>query len=635
MRYAETPLLERLDRDEVVVGDGAMGSLLYERGVPFAECFEALCLRKPDIVRQIHADYLAAGARLLETNSFRANGPALARHGLEKQAREISRAAASLAKEVAKGEAYVAGAVGPIGRVQPGKEEAVLSPEEREAIYAETIAGLVEGGVDLVLIETMLNLEDAGAAYRAARKVSKLPVVVQFAYVRHAVTYEGLDLSAAARAMAEAGADVLGGNCGRGPSGAPEFVKRYAEEGVRRISAFPNAGFPDYVEGRYLYASDPDYFARRMVECVDLGARLVGGCCGTGPEDVRALARLLQWRKARGIAPAPRPPLAPRPPASAPARRAAASPGAAAPALPRTHFLDELPRRKAVTVELDPPKGIDYGKVVEGAIACREAGADAISIAENPLAIVRMSNLVLGHIVQRDAGIEAIVHFCGRDRNLLGTRSALMGAAALGIRTIFCITGDPASIGDCSQATSVYDLNSFTLVALIAAMNRGESPGAPPGGFRVGGAVNPNKRNLAIEVKRLKKKVEMGATFAQSQAVYDPALARETHRLAREMGIAIPILYGIMPFANLRNAEFIANEIPGIAVPPAVIERMRGAKDPAAEGLAIAREVIDRTIDFADGYYLLPPFNRAPLAVELIRHVRAWERERVGAQARG
>lgn len=627
-RYAETSLLERLDHDEVVVGDGAMGSLLYERGVPFTECFEALCVRKPDIVRQIHADYLAAGARLLETNSFRANALALARHGLEKQAREISRAAAALAKEAAKGEAYVAGAVGPIGRVQPGKEEQHLTVEEREAVYGETIAGLLEGGADLVLIETMLNLEDAGAALRAARKAGKVPVFVQFAYVRHAVTYEGLDLSDAFRAMGEAGADGLGGNCGRGPSGAPEFVKRYAEEGVKRISAFPNAGFPDYVDGRYLYASDPDYFARRMVECVDFGARIVGGCCGTGPEDIRALVRLLQWRKARGIAPAPRPPLAPRKP-QPPAQAKAATPAA-----PKAHFLDGTGRRKVVTVELDPPKGIDYAKVVEAAIACREAGADAISIAENPLAVVRMSNLVLGHIVQRDAGIEAIVHFCGRDRNLLGTRSALMGCAALGLRTIFCITGDPASIGDCSQATSVYDLNSFSLVSLVAAMNRGEAPGAPPGGFRVGGAVNPNKRNLAIEVRRLRKKVELGANFAQSQAVYDADLARETHRLARESGISIPILYGIMPFANLRNAEFIANEIPGISVPPALIERMRAARDAGEEGLAIARELIDRTIEFAEGYYLLPPFNRAPLAVHLIRHVRARERELLAAKPR-
>jgi homocysteine S-methyltransferase len=632
VKYADVPLLDRLDRDEVVVGDGATGSALYQRGVPLSECFESLVFQRPALVRALHEDYLRAGARLLETDTFRANRIALARHGLGERTTEICREAARLAKEVARGEAYVAGAIGPIGRVQPGEETTHLGPAERESIYAEAARGLAEGGVDLVLLETFLNLEDAGAALRAARGACGLPVFVQFAFVRNAATYEGLDASSAARAMRDLGADGVGGNCGRGPSGAVDFVRQFAEEGVKRISAFPNAGFPDYVEGRYLYAGDPDYFARRMVECIELGARLVGGCCGTGPNDIRALVALLAWRAARGIRLPPRPSPKPRPPA---APRAAAPAKPPVPLVPQPHFLDRAGARKIVTVELDPPKGIDVSKILEGAIACREAGADAISIAENPLAVVRMSNVALGYMVKRETGMEPIVHFTGRDRNLLGTRSELMGAAALGIRTIFCITGDPASIGDCSQATSVYDLNSFTLVSLVDSMNRGELPGAPPGGFRVGGAVNPNKRNVAAEVRRLKKKVDLGATFAQSQAIYDVERAREAHRIAREMGIRIPIFWGIMPFVSLRNAEFIHNEIPGIVVPEALFERMKRAADAAAEGIAIAREIVEALFDVADGYYLLPPFNRAPLAVEITRHVRAIERERAAAAARG
>ena len=616
-RYAETPFLERLDR-EIVVGDGATGSLFYARGVPMSDCFEHLNLTAPAMVRQVHADYLAAGARFLETNTFRGNAVQLGRHGLAEEGREINRAGAKLAKETARGEAYVAGSVGPIGKQELGQEGEALTLEDRERIYFEQIQSIAEGGADVLILETFLNLDDLLAAYRAARRACSLPVIAQMAFIRTNVTYEGVGVEGFARVLRNAGADVIGANCGHGTVGAISVSKELASLDVPRISAFPNAGFPDYVEGRYLYRTDADYFARRAAEAADAGARLVGGCCGTGPDEIRMLAKRLAGRVVAPVA-SPRRgstvgrPAQPKPPPPVPITPFRPGPGG--------HFLDGWPRKKIVTVELDPPRAGDYRKVIEGAKLCREAGADAISIADNPLAIVRMSNLVLGHLVQSEAGIPVILHIAGRDRNLLGIRSDLMGAAALGLQTIFCITGDPTSVGDAAGATSVYDLNSFGLVSLVAAMNKGESPGAPPGGFKIGVAYNPNVKNLAVEAGRLRKKAALGAQFVQTQAVYDAALARKACEAVEDL--KLPTLLGVMPFLNLKNAEFIAHEIPGVVVPERVLERVRRAKDGGAEGLAISEELIEETFDFAGGYYLLPPFNKADLAVRLLGKIRA------------
>lgn len=619
-RYAETPFLERLER-EVVVGDGATGSLLYARGVAQTDCFEHLNLAAPALVRQVHADYLAAGARLIETNSFRGSSVSLGRHGIAEQTVEINRAAAKLAKEAVRGEAYVAGSVGPIGKRIQGREADPLSLEDRLAIYGEQIQALAEGGADLILLETFLSLDDLLAAFQAARARCKLPVVAQMAFIRNNQTYEGVSVEGFAQAMQKAGADVLGANCGHGTVGAVGVSKALASLGVTRISAFPNSGFPDYVDGRYLYRNDPGYFAGRALEAVDAGARVVGGCCGTGPDDIRALVKLVAARGAMPMAMPRRSSPAGR---NAPAKVAASGtiePIRSVRAPGVGHFLDDWKKRKIVTVELDPPRGGDFRKVIEGAKLCKQAGADAISIADNPLAIVRMSNIALGHLVQQEAGIPVIVHYAGRDRNLLGLRSDLMGASALGLDTAFMITGDPASIGDAAGATSVYDLNSFGLVSLAHTMNRGESPGAPPTGFRIGVAYNPNAKNLQAEAGRLRKKIALGAHFVQTQAVYDARIAREAFEAVKDLGV--PILFGIMPFLNLKNAEFVAHEVPGIVVPEKIMARMRQARDAAAEGVAIAEELIAETAAFASGFYLLPPFNKAELACKLLSKISA------------
>lgn len=620
-KYAETPFLERFDR-EVIVGDGATGSLLYSRGIAMSECFEHLNLTAPAMVRQVHADYLAAGSRLLEANSFRGNSVQLERQGLASQVGEINRAAAKLAKEVARGDAYIAGSVGPIGKSKLGREADPLTLEDRTKIYSQQIQALAEGGVDLIILETFLNLDDLLAAYHAVRQSCKLPVVAQMAFIRNNVTYEGVSVEAFARALTKAGADVLGANCGHGTVGAVNVAKELSALGVSRISAFPNAGFPDYVEGRYLYRTEPDYFARRAIETVDGGAHLVGGCCGTSPDDIRALAKQLLGRVTAPItSPTPRrgSPIGRAPQAKPPVTPIHPISGSGA-----THFLEKGKTKKVVTVELDPPRGGDFRKVIEAAKICRDAGADAISIADNPLAIVRMSNIVLGHLVQSEAEIPAIIHYAGRDRNLLGLRSDFMGAAALGLDTAFLITGDPASIGDAAGATSVYDLNSFGLISLVEAMNKGESPGAPPGGFKIGVAYNPNVKNLSVEAGRLKKKAALGAQFVQTQAIYDVDIARRSYEAVKDLNL--PIYFGIMPFLNLKNAEFVFNEIPGIVVPDSVMDRMRKTKDPAAEGIRIAQELIEGCFDFAAGFYLLPPFNKAELAIQLVRKVRDLEK---------
>jgi len=598
-RFAETPFLERMEK-EIIVGDGAVGSLLYARGVPMSDCFENLNATSPAIVRQIHSDYLAAGARMLTTNSFRGNGIALSRHGHSDQTHDLNKKAAELVKEVARGEAYVGGSVGPIGKRKLGQEGDPITLEDRRKIYAEQIGALVEGGADLILLETFLSLEDLLAAFHAARSVTQLPVVAQMAFLRNKVTYEGVTLEIAAAALMKAGADIIGANCGHGTIGAIQVAQELAELGAPRISAFPNMGFPDYAEGRYLYRTDPDYLARRITGAVDAGARLVGGCCGTGPGEIRTLVKKLAGRAPVEISKTRRGSVIGRPPQ----KRIPAAPITPATSIPGKHWIGKYPKQKIITVELDPPRAGAYQKVIDSAKLCKEAGADAISIADNPLAIVRMSNMALGHLVQSGAKIPVIMHIAGRDRNLIGTRSELMGAAALGITTVFPITGDPSSIGDAAGATSVYDLNSFGLISLIDAMNKSESPGAPKGGFTIGAAYNPNVKNLPFEADRLKKKAALGAKFVQTQAVYDVEIARESAEMVRELNV--PLIFGILPFISLKNAEFIAHEVPGITVPEALIERMREAKDPKAEGLAISEEIIEGCFEFAAGFYLLP-----------------------------
>jgi len=598
--------LERV-RGEVLVGDGAIGTMLYAKGVPLEANFEHLNLVRPDLVLELHGEYLDAGAQVIETNSFGANFVKLSAIGLGGKVAEINRQGALLARRAAAGcDAFVAGSIGPLGR---GKAE--LSPEQVQECFRVQALALAEGGVDLFLLETFSELEELEWAVRAAKEHG-LPVISSLAFGEGSRLAGGYGAEEAALRLVAAGADLVGANCGAGPLELLATLKRIAAVTELPLAAYPNSGFPEYVDGRYIYLTTPDYFAGMAQEMVAAGAALVGGCCGTTPEHVREVARRLG-----GVKPAPR--------RAAPVAGAAGSGSALPSAGPG--FLAGWGKRKVITVELDPPKGLDCSKVLAGSRVLKEAGADAINLAENPLARVRMGNIALASAIRREVGIEVIAHVTCRDRNLLGLQSDLMGASLLGVTSILAVTGDPASLGDEAGASSVFDLNSFTLIKLLSDLNRGVNAlGSPIGagtGFTIGAAFNPNSQKMEVQVARLEKKVANGATFAQTQPIYD--LGRFEQMLALTAHLNVPILPGVLPLVSGRNAEFLHNEVPGIVIPEEMRRRMAGRSgdDGVSEGLAIAREFIEAAFDRVGGFYLIPPFGKYEIALELVKYIKA------------
>lgn len=606
-----TLFLERLSQD-VLVGDGAMGTLLYARGVSLDANFEYLNLIKPDLIEGIHRDYIAAGSVLIETNTFGANALRLGAVGLEAKTRAINEAAARLARSAAGAENFVAGSVGPL--IPPKGKQVELTTDDKRTLFRQQMEALAEGGVDLFLLETFASIEDLELATEMAVSIG-LPVVAQMAFVEDGNTRDGVSAEVAADRLTVAGAAVLGANCGSGPREILKVLERMGQLSALPLSAFANSGFPQYVDGRYIYLATPDYFASMGREMVSAGASLVGGCCGTTPEHIRALSRAVA-----GLKPSPRREVR-RP------RLREEVPAAPVETVPHKEtFLDVLGKRPVVTVELDPPKGLDVSKILSGARTLAEAGVDAISLAENPLARIRMGNIALARAIQEEAGVEVIVHITGRDRNLIGLHSDMMGASMLGIRNVLAVTGDPVSVGSESGATSVFDLNSVGILKLLSALNGGRNLlGAELGGqtrFLLGAAFNPNPANLEGQLKKLEKKIEAGARFVQTQPVY--SLEILSRLLDRTAPFGIPVLVGILPLVSERNAEFLHNEVPGITLPESVRQRMKGKSGDAGvrEGMAIARELIEFGREKVDGYYLMPPFGRVELALELMSAIR-------------
>lgn len=605
-------ILKRL-RNEVLVGDGAIGTMLYAKGVSLDSNFEQLNLVRPSLVAELACEYVAAGAQIIETNTFGANNAKLSAIGLGHKVAEINLAGARIAREAAGAATLVAGSVGPLVAIK-GEEHELGSAQSEEAFRLQCRA-LAEGGVDFLLLETFSSLQQLMLAVKVARETG-LPVSASMAFLEGGRSGDGSSVESFCEAMDLAGADVVGANCGAGPLELLKVIKRLSALTDKPISAYANSGFPEYLDGRYIYRATPDYFAAMALEMVAAGANLVGGCCGTTPDHITALARSLSGchpaaRSRIRVVSVSEPPQAPQ---KAPS------------------FLDGWGGRTIITVELDPPKGLDCSRIIDGCRRLKEAGADAINLAENPLARPRMGNIALGSLIQREVGIEVIVHITGRDRNLIGMQSDLMGACLLGIRSILAVTGDPATMGDHAGATSVFDLHSFTLIKLLSDMNSGVNAlGNPIGsgtGFTIGAAFNPNTGNMAVQAERLRKKIRNGAHFAQSQPIYDPAVLFEALEAIRDS--PVPFLPGIMPLVSERNAEYLNNEVPGITVPESIRARMRGLDKEAGarEGLVIAREFIDATIAAVGGYYLIPPFGKWELAARLIEHIQRREREK-------
>lgn len=606
---------ERL-KHEILIGDGALGTMLYARGVSLDSNFEHLNLVRPALVRELADEYVAAGAQVIETNTFGANFTRLAAIGLERKVGEINLAGARIARQAAdRGrDVLVGGSVGPLVRIKGEEQE----PDEGEmaAHFLAQCLALAEGGVDLLMLETFSSLPQLVAAVGAARSTG-LPVCASMAFLEGGRSSDGTAVEQFCAAMERSGSDLVGANCGAGPLELLKVVQRLSAVTDKPIAAYANSGFPEYRDGRYIYRATPDYLAAMARDMVAAGAGLVGGCCGTTPEHIAAVARALADRK---------PTARVRPSAvrvSEPEQSGRPDSGS---------FLDDWGRRTLITVELDPPKGLDCSRIIEGCRRLKQAGADAINLAENPLARPRMGNIALGSLIQQQVGIRVIIHVTGRDRNLIGMQSDLLGASLLGIRSILAVTGDPASMGDHASATSVFDLHSLTLIKLLSDLNRGVNAlGNPIGGsasFTIGAAFNPNTRDMAHQAGRLKKKVANGAAFAQTQPIYDPALFFAALKQTADCGI--PLIPGIMPLVSQRNADYLHNEVPGISIPDPIRARMRGLEKEAgvAEGLVIAREFIDATFTSAGGYYLMPPFGKVELALELINHIHSKERER-------
>jgi homocysteine S-methyltransferase len=604
-------LRELLSDGRVHVVDGAMGTMLYGRGVFLNVCYDELNLRQPDLIRDIHRDYVRAGAELLETNTFGANPLKLASHGLAGETERINAAAAQLAREAAGERAAVAGAIGPLGvRVEPFGELSLL---EAQAAFARQVRGLLDGGVDGFILETFSDVSELGAAVAAVRAQSDLPIIAQMTVGTDGRTHYGTDPATFGPALEALGVDVVGVNCSVGPHGVLEAIEALARVVTVPLAAQPNAGLPREVGDRKIYMASPEYMASYARRIVEAGARFVGGCCGTTPEHIKAIVGFVQSVSPRhvdvvSVAPLPAAALEPVPLAD------------------RTALGAKLAARRFITtVEIVPPKGIDPRPMYAQVRQLKEAGVDAVNVPDGPRAQSRMGALLSGLLIQREVGLEAVVHYACRDRNLLGMLSDLLGAAASGLDNLLLITGDPPKMGPYPDATAVFDIDSIGLTNLVSRLNHGLDPGGNPLGgatkFVIGVGVNPAAPDLDRELKRFAWKVEAGAEYAVTQPVFD--LAQLDRFLARVEPFGIPIVAGIWPLVSLRNAEFLANEVPGISVPDAVLDRMRGAsalgKEAAlAEGVAIAREMLGAVRSRVQGVQVSAPLGRVPVALEVI-----------------
>jgi len=621
-------LRERLtDPDAVVVFDGAMGTMLYTRGVFINQCYDELSLRAPALVRGVHEEYVAAGADVLETNSFGANRVKLAQFGLEGEVAAINLAAARIAREAAGEEALVAGAVGPLGvRLEP---YGPTSFAEARAAFEEQCSALRDGGVDCFILETFADLEEITQAVLAARTVAPdLPVIAQMTVDVDGVTVYGATPETLARALDALHVDVMGLNCSVGPQIILEAIERMATATRTKLSAMPNAGMPREVGGRKMYMASPEYMATYARHLLQAGVKVVGGCCGTTPAHIHAIVegiRPLVPRSGRDVRRAP----------VAGGDAAAPAPGAAArhpgvtpvPLAERSRWGAKIASGQFVSsVEIVPPRGVDASRMLADVAELKAAGVDAVNVPDGPRAQSRMGAMMTSLLIEQQVGIEAVCHYACRDRNLLGMLSDLLGGAAMGLRNLLVITGDPPKMGPYPDATAVFDIDAIGLTNLVRNLNRGLDPGGHPIGaptrYAIGVGVNPAAIDPAHERRRFAYKVEAGAEFAITQPVFDP---RQLERFLREIeATRIPIVAGIWPLVSLRNAEFLANEVPGVVVPDEVLDRMRranqrSAEHAVAEGIAIGREMLALVRSEVQGVQVSAPFGKVPLALDVLR----------------
>ncbi len=606
-----------LDSDVSHIFDGAMGTMLYSKGIYINRSYDELNLVAADLVREVHSEYIRAGAEVIETNTFGANLNKLQPYGLEGSLRDINIKAAQIARQAAGDRVYVAGAVGPLGlRIEP---YGPTSFDEAKEMFTAQVTALLEGGVDLFVLETFSDLSELHQAIRAVRDLCDLPIVAQVTIQMDGNTLFGATAEVFTTQLEEWGVDVVGLNCGVGPAIVLNAIEKMRTLTNRRLSAQPNAGLPRDVGGRQIYMCSPEYMAEYSRRIIQAGAKFVGGCCGTTPAHIKMIADALRQYNPR--------------------TQQVAVPGAArvsvremkpvdvtvVPAEERSNWARKIATGEFVTtVEVLPPKGCNPWKTLDAIRLLKDAGVDGVNIPDGPRAQTRMGAMATALMVQREVGIEPVLHYCCRDRNLLGMMSDLLGAAALGLRNLLLITGDPPKMGPYPDATAVFDIDAIGLTNMVNKLNHGldigDNPIGEPTSFSIGVGVNPGAVNMDEELRRFEWKIEAGAEYAITQPVFDTQQLRDF--LKRIESFRIPIVAGIWPLVSFRNAEFLHNEVPGVQVTPEIMERMRNASAISKEagrdeGLKIGRESLIEVREFIQGVQVSAPFGNVKYALEV------------------
>ena len=605
--------IQAIADEHVYLFDGAMGTMLYSKGVFINKCYDELNLHNAEIVLDVHKQYVRAGAEILETNTYGANRVKLHSFGIEDELRDINIAGAELARKAAGDSVYVAGAIGPLGiRIEPYGPTSI---DEAREFFREQAAALRDGGVDLIVLETMSNIAEIEQAILAVREVCTLPVIAQMTIGTDGRTIYGDDPKVIAQRLDTAGADVIGLNCSVGPDVMLDAVEEIGSVRAKKISCQPNAGLPRDVNGRQMYMASPDYMAKYAKRLIHKGVKFLGGCCGTTPEHIKIMADAVR-------------PLSPRRTFVIVERekdgdkRQGVEPK---PLCDRSRWGHKIANGGFVTtIEITPPKGPNPDAMIKSVHAIKEAGVDAVNVPDGPRAQNRMGAIAVAVLLQQRVGIETVLHYCCRDRNLLGMHSDLLGCGALGLKNLLLITGDPPKMGPYPEATAVFDIDSIGLTNMVNLMNRGLDLGGNPFGeptcFTIGVGVNPGHLDLDYELRRLDWKVKAGAEYAITQPVFD--VRQLEHFLRRIETMHLPVVAGIWPLLSYRNAQFMNNEVPGVSVPDDVMERMRVASEKGKEhglreGVAIARETLERVRGAVAGVQVSAPLGRVDLALQV------------------
>lgn len=601
-------------QERVLLADGAMGTMLYNKGIYLNLCFDEVNLTNPDLVGSIHREYIQAGAEIIETNTFGANRFKLKKYGLEDKVREINLAGVAIAKREAGSRVWVAGSIGPLGiKIEPWGPTSV---EEAEEAFREQVAALLEGGVDLFILETFSDINEIHQAIKAVQKLAPdMLIVAQMTIDEDGHSLYGTTPEVFTRKLDEWGAHVIGVNCSVGPAAMLQCIERMAQVTAKPLSAMPNAGIPRNVEGRNIYLCSPDYLAEYARRFILQGVRLVGGCCGTTPAHIRAIRGAI-----RSLQPAQRPIVFVH------EEREEIEEWKPKPMAEKSALGKKLSEGKfIVSIEIVPPRGCDPTGALEIARQLKERGVDCVNIPDGPRASARMSSMALAFLIQAQTGMEVILHYTCRDRNLLGIQSDLLGIHAHGLRNLLLITGDPPKLGDYPDATAVFDVDSIGLTNVVSFLNRGIDIGRrrlpQPTSFLIGVGVNPGAINLDYEMSRFHWKVLAGAEFAITQPVFDLQLLENF--LKRAEPYKLPIIAGVWPLASLRNAEFMHNEVPGARVPKEIMDRMRRAQEISPErareeGIAIAQEIVSQIKGLVQGIQISPPMGKYELALKVL-----------------